>query len=49
VFGPTDEESNALEAVNNQINLLHEGLETPVRCFFLIARYKEGDNQKLQS
>jgi hypothetical protein len=30
VFSPTDEESNALEAVNNQIKLLHERLETPV-------------------
>jgi hypothetical protein len=47
VFGPTDEESNALEAVNNQIKLLHEGLKTPVSCFFLIAGDNEGDNQKL--
>ncbi len=47
IFGPTDGEVNALEAVNNQIKLLHEGLETPLSSFFLIAGYKEGDNQKL--
>jgi hypothetical protein len=44
---PTDGEINALEAVNNQLKLLHEGLETPLSCFFLIAGCKEGDNQKL--
>ena len=34
IFGPTDGEVNALEAVNNQIKLLHEGLETPLSCLF---------------
>jgi hypothetical protein len=47
LFQPTVEESNALEAVKNQIKLLHEGLETPTSCLYLIADFKENDNQKL--
>jgi hypothetical protein len=47
LFRPTVEESNSLEAVKNQIKLLHEGLKMPTSCLYLIADFKANDNQKI--